>query len=151
MNRLQAIQNTALKLATGCHQLASWQHIHTEAKILPVVDHAKMTATQYLASAKRASHPSHEVVMAPRGPRNMKNTLSSAYGSHIDAYLVDGVLPAGAFPETLKHVHTSFVQASIDEIGDHPLLNEPAPAIDKSELSLPRSTRSALSQLRSGH
>ena len=150
LGRLQSIQNTALRLATGCHKMAGWEHLHAEAQILPVADHARMTATQYLASAKRASHPSHEVVMAPRGPHNMKHTLSSAFQSGFESSLVNGVLPEGAYPETLKSIHTAYVQASITNIGNHPLLNEPAPPVDKSEASLPRVTRSTLSQLRSG-
>ena len=109
-----------------------------------------MTATQYLASAKRPSHPSHAEVMAPKGPRNMKETLDSAFKSHLEQHLVDDALPPGAYPETLKAVHTNFVQASIDKIGNNQILNEPPPPIDKSESDLPRKTRSKLSQLRSG-
>ena len=110
---------------------------------LPVADHARMVSTHLLASAKRASHPSHEVIMAPQGLRNMKQTLSSALSPGVPN-LIDGVLPEGAYPETLKAIHTSFVQSSIDAIGNYPLLNEPAPPVDKTETSLPRVTRSTL-------
>ena len=110
-----------------------------------------MTATQHLASALRPTHPSHAEATAPKGPRNMKETLSSAFISHLEPHLTDNVLPPGAYPETLKAVHTSFVQSSIAKIGANPILNEIPPAVDKSEAELPRKTRTTLSQLRSGH
>ena len=151
LRRLQSIQNSALRLATGCHKMASWQHLHSEAKVLPVANHAQMLATQYLASSLRPSHPSHQVVTAPRGPRDKKETLSSAFSNLIDQYLVDDTLPPGAYPETLKFIHSSFVDSTKTQIGTNPLLNEPPPPVDKSEASLHRTTRSTLSQLRSSH
>ena len=149
--RLQSIQNAALRLATGCHKMASWQHLHSEAQILPVADHAKMTATQFLASAMRPSHPSHPVVSAPKGPRNMKETLRSAFSCHLGQNIIDNALPPAAYPETLKQIHTSFVNSAKTQIGVNPLLNEPPPPVDKSEATLHRTTRSTLSQLRSSH
>ena len=151
ITRLQSIQNTALRLATGCHKMASWQHLHSEVKILPVLDHAQMTSTQFLASTMRPTHPSHQTVNSPAGPRAMKRTLKSAYIGHLSPHLESDVLHPGAYPETLRAIHTSFVEASINAIGTNPVLGQPAPQVDSSELSLPRTHRTTLSQLRSGY
>ena len=51
----------------------------------------------------------------------------------------------------LKHLHHEAVQQVLDKHGNHHLLNEPAPEIDKEERKLPRKTRTTLSQLRSGY
>ena len=75
LGRLQTIQNSALRIATGCHKRASQGHLHTETKILPIVDSLNLLCRQYLASALCPSHPSHAIVTAPSGPRNVKHTL----------------------------------------------------------------------------
>ena len=119
--------------------------------MLPVRNHLDMLSKQYLASALRAEHPAHEPVTRPPGRRSKKHTLQSKHLNDIAPRLVNGVLPAGAFPETKVAIHTQYVSKAIEDLGNHPLLNTPAPAIDKSETDLPRHYRSTLSQLRSGH
>ena len=138
VKRLQAIQNAGLRTVTGSHKMAHANHLHTETKVLPVPDHLAMLSTQYLASSLRAEHPANEYVSRPPGRRSMKQTLQSRFQNDITPRLVNGSLPAGAFPETKNAIHTQYVERAISDQGNHPLLNAPAPSVDSSEKSLPR-------------
>ena len=66
IDRLQRIQNRALRLALGCHTMASIDHIHSEAKELRVSDHLRLLSSQFLARCLQPRHPSHEVVTRPQ-------------------------------------------------------------------------------------
>ena len=81
----------------------------------------------------------------------MKQTLQSRHIPEISDRLVDGSLPAGAFPETKSFLHTSYVEKAISAQNIHPLLAIKTPDVDKSAADLPRQHRSTLSQMRSGH
>ena len=69
LNRLQHIQNRALRLALGCYATASVGHLHAEACVLPVEAHLKLISAQFL----QARHPSHPHVILDRGNRNIVN------------------------------------------------------------------------------
>jgi hypothetical protein len=63
-------------------------------------------------------------------------------------YLRDGVLPKSLYKETIKDIHTKVVTESKRKLINKVLGRAP-PDIDPSEMSLPRLTRSTLSQIRS--
>ena len=119
--------------------------------MLPVADHLELLAAQTLVSAKRPGHASHEVVNLPSGPRRMKETLSSKVGHRVAPHLVDNIVPAAAYKETIDKIHTEIVAESIARSADNRVLGAPAPKIDPSETSLSRPTCATLAQLRSGH
>ena len=150
LERLQAIQNAALRLATGCHKMASVEHLHAESSLLPVADHLQMLSAQFLASALRPGHPSHEVVLEPKGPRDMKETLHSGFVSDVAPYLVDGIIPPGEYGTAKKGLHTSFVNKAREAAGNNPLLQSKPPVVHTSSSSLPRAYQCTLSRLRSG-
>ena len=79
VNRLQIIQNCALRVATGCHGATAAEHLHMECKMLPVAESLSLSCRQFLARALVPSHPSHSVVTSDSGPRNMERTLQSAF------------------------------------------------------------------------
>ena len=58
---------------------------------LPMGKHIKQTYT----------HPSHNLVTSPPGPRNMKNTLQFLLIHRIEPYMVDGIVP----PQFLQRNH----------------------------------------------
>ena len=149
--RLQSIQNSAMRLVTGSHKMASENHLHSETKMLPVSDHISMLSGQYLASASRLDHPAHEPVSRPARRRDKKKTLQSKFKDDVAPHLVNDSLPYGTYPLVKKLIHTKYVSQAISAQGNHPLLNRPIPLVNKSEETLPRHYRSTLSQLRSGH
>ena len=72
---MQRVQNKCLRVALGCHQMASIQHLHSKAKVLPVADHLNLLSSQFLAKALSPEHVSYTTVTLPDGPRSMKKTL----------------------------------------------------------------------------
>ena len=127
------------------------QHLHNEAKVLPVGKHSKMLASQYLASALSPSPPSFEIISRPQGPRNMKATLKSAFVDTVSPHLVDGTVPDGNIGVARSQIHTSAVANSVALNSPYPLLGTPPPPVHESEKSLPRQCRAILAQLGSSH
>ena len=153
LNRLQTIQNSALRIATGCHSRASQGHLHTETKVLPIEDSLNLLCRQYLVSALCPSHPSHAIVTAPSGRRPMKNTLQSKHLRSVRTLLTDTQTPLS--PEQAatiqQKIHTKVVQDAIRKAPPNRVLRTAAPEINPEETTLPRVYRTTLSQLRSGH
>ena len=118
---------------------------------MPVKDHLEMLSSQYLVSALRDDHPAHESVTRPARRRDKKQTLRSRHYDDVSSNLVNGSLPAGAYPETKRLLHTQFVNKAIESQGNNLVLGIPSPDVDQSESQLPRHHRTTLSQLRSGY
>ena len=59
--------------------------------------------------------------------------------------------PAGKVKEALRGIHTNIVSDTVDSFDPNRVLGTIPPLIHPSEKSLPRTTRTVLSQLRSGH
>ena len=53
-------QNEALRISTGCHKMASVDHLHAEANVLKVKEHSELLSAQYLA---RCLEPENVVVV----------------------------------------------------------------------------------------
>ena len=150
INRLQCLQNAALRVATGCVKMTDIGHLHSETSVLPVRDHLSLLSSQFLARCLIPSHPSHSIVTAPSGPRNMKQTLQSRFLPTVAPYLTNGTLPPTTFKATLKSLHTSAVSSTISSRPPNRVLQAPAPPVSEEELDLPRPYRTTLAQLRSG-
>ena len=149
--KLQRIQNSALRIATGSLRMASQDHLHSETQVLPVQTHLSLLCSQFLLSALRPSHPSFSVVTAPSGTRAMKHTLQSRFLPSVSHLLTGGTTDPTTFRTSLTDLHTSAVQAAISQLAPNPVLLAPPPPVESAETSLPRAYRVALSQLRSGH
>ena len=151
IQRLQRIQNRALRLALGCHMAASFEHIHNEAIELPVEDHLRLLSAQFLARALQEGLPSHQHVMLDRGRMPMKETLRSKVIEEVQPYLnANGKVDAGDFHRIQQAIHTDIVAKTVDRLGGSRVLNTHPLPVDKSEAALPHLVRSTLSQLRSG-
>ena len=70
IDKLQRIQNQALRIATGSVLKSDVQHLHSESEVLPLSDHLPMLCSQFLAGALRPSHPSFPLVTQDPGPRS---------------------------------------------------------------------------------
>ena len=146
IKRLQRIQNSALRLALGCHHASSFEHIHNEAKELKVSDHLRLVSAQFLARALQERHPSHRHVTRERGRRPMKETLRSKCIDIVSPYLNDsGKISPGDYPRVKAAIQTDIVAETIDQLGSSRILNTAPPPVDKSEVSLPRAVRTTLS------
>ena len=148
VEKLQTIQNSALRIATGCLMMSSIDHLHMEAEIMKVGEHLKMLCAQFLATCLQPQHPSFPIVTADSGPRNMKETLQTFSIAEVANYIEDGAIADAAAAS--KDIHTTSVRRSMEARGINRVLGIPAPAVNEEEEQLPRKTRRTLAQLRSG-
>ena len=148
-NQLQIAQNSALKIATGCHKIASSDHVHQETEMMPVKDRCYMLSKQFLLSTQTQNHPNYTDLSAPPPPRVTKPTLTTCFGEEINRISSPNLAPT-TYKRLLKTIHTRSVRDSINNLGNNRVLNSRPPKISKTEKELPRITRSTLSQLRSG-
>ena len=58
INKMQVMQNAALKNATGYTQNINIQHLHDETLTLPIHEHLQLHASQY---KQKTQHPSHHI------------------------------------------------------------------------------------------
>ena len=160
IEELQRIQNSALRIATGCHLKTDIHHLHDECKMLPVKDHLNMLCCQFLASSLRPVHPSYNVVRSvpARRMRNQtsrdftpKNTLYTLFSDKILPFLVNGDIPEHNYKQVIKSIHTIYVSESVNAMRPNVVLGTRPPPTNVEEIELPRSARTALSQLRSGY
>ena len=74
INKLQVMQNSALRTATGCTQDTNIQHLHDETLTLPIHEHLQLHASQYKQKTQHPSHPLHNYTTYFNTPR-LKNLL----------------------------------------------------------------------------
>ena len=149
--KLQAAQNEALRVATGCVKKTHIDHLHEECKILPVKEHCEMISQQFLLSTQQANHPNHHQIRDTPPPRPMKQTLDMQHGSKVKQMTRDEVLDENSYKTKLKQIHTKTVKDTIDKRTANKVLGTRPPEVDHSEKLLPRKARSTLCQLRSGY
>ena len=148
-SRLQRAQNAALRTATGCHRMTSFDHLHQETKALPVKIHNRLLCNQYFASCLSAAHPCHYLTVYRQPPRLMKNNIHTF--SHRRIYQVRNALPIDATSKYLtKALHTAAVKEALNSYEVNRVLQRHHPAIAKEEQTLGRKARCRLSQFRSG-
>jgi len=147
--RIQTAQNSALRTATGCLKITPIPHLHQETKLLPIKPHSDLLCTQYLAKCQHPSHPCHNSQLITNRPRPMKHTLSSKYSGKLHS-IIDTLPQNTTHKQCLRSIHTSFVEDTLSLLPPNRLTNTPPPLISSQELTLPRRSRTLLSQLRSG-
>ena len=60
INKLQVMQNAALRTATRCTQDTNIQHLLDETLMLPIHEHLQLHASQYKQKTQHPSHPLHK-------------------------------------------------------------------------------------------
>ena len=150
LQRLQRVQNAALRCATGHTRDTNLNHVHQETKVLPLASHMRLITSQYRESARDPDHPLHRQASAPSPERRMKAT--AFHGSHV--LMAHGCARDGEEAKererNKKAIHTAIVQEHLETIPQHPLLNAHAPEIHRSDQELSRAARRTLAQLRAG-
>ena len=76
MNKLQTIQNSALRTITGCTLDTNTHHLHTETKILPIDTHMKLNRSQLRQQAQDPEHTLHQLTTQEPPPKPKKNKQS---------------------------------------------------------------------------
>ena len=151
IEKLQRIQNQALRIATGAVLKSDIQHLHSETEVLPLFDHLTMLCSQFLAGALRPTHPSLALVTQDPGPRPRIPLLQSAFRQGIAEFLEDdGTADPSCHRSTISGIHTAAVASHLANRSVNKVLLRQAPRISPSETTLPRHFRTTLSQLRAG-
>ena len=148
IEKLQRVQNAALRCCTGHTRDWNANYYHQETKVLPMQVHLNMLSSQYREGVRDPEHPLHDELRAPAPERDMKAT--ALHSPHLT--LVHGCDREGECEKerrTNKQViHTETVRSYLEQRDVHPLLQMQAPDVDKSEATLPRASRRTLAQLR---
>ena len=148
--KLQSIQNSALRIATGSHKMASVSHLHSETEVLPVTNHLSLLCSQSLAGSLRA--PVTQLLCNHQAPQHEGNpsvtlpalSLSSPGGWHSPGH------PVPRSSVISPHISGNILPL-LRTTEQTPPCTPPPPPIAPLEKSLPRITRTTLSQLRSGY
>ena len=147
---IQVAQNTALRTALGCVKMSDIGHLHSEAKMLKVKDHNTMLAKQFYLATKQEGHANFSIPYH-QPSRVMKHSLSTLFEDDIShLFSPEGNSPA-QHKTGLISIHSNTVEECLAKAEPSKVLGYAAPEVDKSEKALPRSTRSRLSQIRSGY
>ena len=75
MNKLQTIQNWALRTITGCILDTNTHHLHTETKILPIDIHMKLHGSQLRHQAQDPEHTIYQVTTQEPPTRLKKQAI----------------------------------------------------------------------------
>ena len=109
IHKLQIIQNTTLRIATGCHHNASQAHVHAECKMMTVDNHLRLLCSQFLASALCPHHVNHHSVTAPSGSRTLqlasKARLSDIFNDVLSPHLSNGIINPLNYNRVLSPLH----------------------------------------------
>ena len=73
INKLQVMQNAALRTATGCTQATGIQHLHDKTLTLPIHEHLQLHASQHKQKTQHPSHPLHTHTTYFNTPRLKKH------------------------------------------------------------------------------
>ena len=106
IKKLQTIQNTALRIVTGCTlKHTKTQHLHDEIKIFPTDTHLKLHATQIKQLTQTQTHPLHDLNAYLNPSRNMKSAIFHN-NEHTNIIILKPDITSEECRENLKHIHT---------------------------------------------
>ena len=140
-NKLQKIQNVALRTATGCTADTNIQHLHDETEILPIAHHCRLHTSILRHKAQYHDHTLYPLTLQTDPPRLMKQTAF-----HNSNFTTN--LPPNNLKSNIQTIHTEIVQNYLNSRQPSKLANNKAPPPNKIEQTLPRETRRQLAELR---
>ena len=146
-SKLQAGQNSSLRVIIGCTKMTHIHELHRETKLLPVKEHNTMLSRQFLLQTHQTNHPNRQWNHTDPPQRLMKPTLISCHQDSIEPVLTN---TEGWYKIGIKSIHTTAVSNTINGYEPNKLLQRIPPVISPDERRLPRSTRTTLAQRRSG-
>jgi len=112
--------------------------------------HSELLTKQYWLSCHRPHHPCHHLSTESAPPRYMKGTLQK-YNTEVAPLTDEGINDIEIYYDCLHSLHTQAVIEAISNYTPNRVLGTPPPDISPLESFLPRSVRTTLAQLRSGH
>ena len=147
LSKLQTVQNSALRCATGHTRDTNNNNYHSETKVLPIHKHVQMLTSMYREGVRDQEHPLHESLTHPEPDRKMKATAQSLDYSWV-VHSCDNEDPSKERQRNKQRLHTAFVQQHLADAATNDLIGRPPPEVHCSEEQLPRAMRRTLAQLR---
>ena len=118
INKLQVMQNAALRTATGCTQDTNIQHLHDETLTLPIHEHLQLHASEYKQKTQHPSHHLHKHTIYFNTPR-LKNTIFNN-GRYTTNILTDPhTVTTTDIKTDMHHIHTSIVSRNLATRGNN--------------------------------
>ena len=82
INKLQVMQNAALRTATGCTHDTNIQHLHDETLTLPIHEHLQLHVAQYKHTTQHTLHIHTTYFNTPRLKKTLFLTTAATQHSH---------------------------------------------------------------------
>ena len=144
INKLQVMQNAALRTATGCSQDTNIQHLHDKTLILPIHEHLQLYVSQY--KQKHNIHHTHYTNILQHS--KAKNTIfnNGRYTTNIPTD--PHTFTTTDIKTNMCYIHTSIVSRLLATRGNNKILRTPPPHISSPEEIFPRLTCCTLARLR---
>ena len=105
LDKLEVIQNKALRIATSCYQTAATSHLRAETGVLPLSVHLELCSQQFYASTLHSMHPSHLIVTFPSDlrppgllPPYLDWPANKRWQPQCPSLIFGGVLEEGTYP-----------------------------------------------------
>ena len=148
INKLQVMQNSALRACTGCTHDTNIKHLHDETNILPIQKHLQLRASQVRQKAQYPSHPLHRYITHNTSQLLKKPTTfnNSRYTTNIPTDPCT-VTTAG-IKTNMRDIHTSIVSQHLAARDNNKIFRTHLLQVSSSGKNLPRHTRRTLAQLR---
>ena len=125
--------------------------LHQEARDLPVRQHSEMISQQFAIACHIPQHPCHQLCHRPPDDRTeRRRSLIGRLRPSIQQYLAEDPLRNTSYKSAISGIHQDVVRTVIKSSSSK-LLNGRPPPIATAEQTLPRTTRTILAQLRTGH
>ena len=128
LEKIQRTQNPALRIITGSHKMPSIDHIHSETKMPHAKDHMHLPSAQYLVHCLDTYNVCHHITTMDHPLRDMMETSFTRQNQIVLPLL------ASTKKESLKAIHTSFVNTRIENMTDIRVFNNLPPPINDEEI-----------------
>ena len=149
LQKLQTVQNTALRTATGCTADTNTQHLHQETSILPLKHHCNLHASNLKQKASSTSHPLNSLIDQPQTNRSLKKSLFLSNSNLLNPPTSNNNTDT-EIHDNIRANHTQAVDEYLAALPVSKILQTPAPQIHPSEELLGRDQRRLLAQIRAG-
>ena len=129
IGKIQRAQNEALRIITGSHKMSGNDHLYSETAMLQVEDHLILLSVQYLVQCLDTENVCHHITKMDHLPREMKEAIFTRPNQTVLPLL------ANNRKDSLRALHTSFVNTAIDNMKDNSVHNNrPLPINDEASL-----------------
>ena len=118
INKLQVMQNAALRTATGCTQDTNIQHLHDETFILPIHEHLHLHASHY-KQTHNIHHTSYTNTQHTSTVQSLKNTIFNNGRYTTTTYI----------KTNMRHKHRSIFSRHLATRGKNKILRTPPPQL----------------------